>query len=66
MFSPYGGTAPPESRIGLQVSREIDEAISKREEKEVKRMTDLLDYQDLPTEQINEAEVAWSLFSIFC
>lgn len=29
-------------------------------------MTDLLDYQDLPTEQINEAEVAWSLFSIFC
>lgn len=29
-------------------------------------MTDLLECQNLPTEQTNEAEAAWSLFSIVC
>lgn len=29
-------------------------------------MDDVLTYQDLPAERINEAEVAWSLFSIWC
>lgn len=29
-------------------------------------MDDILAYQDLQVEQINEAEVAWSLFSIWC
>lgn len=29
-------------------------------------MTDLLNFQELPTEQTNEAEAAWSLFSIVC
>lgn len=29
-------------------------------------MTDVLTYQDLNTQRTNEAEVAWSIFSIFC
>lgn len=29
-------------------------------------MTNLLDFQDFDAEQINEAETAWSLFSIVC
>lgn len=29
-------------------------------------MTDILTYQDLEAGQINEAETAWSLFSIVC
>lgn len=29
-------------------------------------MTDLLNFQELPTEQTNEAEAAWSIFSIWC
>lgn len=29
-------------------------------------MHDILTYQNLPAEQTNEAEAAWSLFSIWC
>lgn len=29
-------------------------------------MTNLLDFQELDAGQINEAETAWSLFSIWC
>ena len=29
-------------------------------------MTDVLAYQDLNTQHANEAEVAWSFFSIVC
>ena len=29
-------------------------------------MTDVLAYQDLNTQHTNEAEVAWSLWSVFC
>lgn len=29
-------------------------------------MNDILTYQDLTTEYTNEAETAWSLFSIVC
>ena len=29
-------------------------------------MTDVLNYQDLKTQRTNEAEVAWSIFSIWC
>jgi len=29
-------------------------------------MTDVLAYQDLNTQHTNEAEVAWSIFSIVC
>ena len=29
-------------------------------------MTDILAYQDLNTQHTNEAEVAWSIFSIVC
>jgi hypothetical protein len=29
-------------------------------------MTDVLTYQDLNTQRTNEAEVAWSIFSIWC
>ena len=31
-----------------------------------KIMNDILTYQDLTTEYTNEAETAWSLFSIVC
>ena len=29
-------------------------------------MTDVLAYQDLNTQNTNEAEVAWSIWSVFC
>ena len=29
-------------------------------------MTDVLTYQDLNTQNTNEAEVAWSIWSVFC
>lgn len=29
-------------------------------------MINLLDFQELDSGQTNEAEVAWSIFSIFC
>ena len=29
-------------------------------------MTDVLTYRDLNTQHTNEAEVAWSIFSIWC